>query len=262
MYTNMIIGAEFRQSGRTYSPCGVSITDTNDFVTDDQSAISTYNTDVFCDIGQATIPVYSNLKDIPADRLPNRLNIKVTDEAYPKKARWVNTNFRLKLLGGASEQVGEYDYIQMREVSSGKFELNTQEPVGNNQEPVGILPVLIPFIPLIIKVACIIVTALVLTACVCMVLNSIFAFTLPGGVSGAERQITATKKLITYPDGSWAVYDTTTGNVDTSGAKPQTWVSQFSMLIVLGIIGVVGAIVFVKYGVPYIKRQMPKPKPG
>jgi hypothetical protein len=243
----MIIGAEFRQSGRSYSPCGVAITDMNDFVTDDQSVISTYNTDVFCDIGQATIPVYSNLKDIPADRLPNRLSIKVTDEAYPKKARWVNTNFRLKLLSGAtSEQVPVYDYPSLKEIT----------PKDN----VGVLPVpLIPFIPLIIKVACIIVTALVLTACICIVLNSIFAFTLPGGVTGAERQITSTKKLITYPDGSWAVYDTTTGNVDSSGDKPQSWVSQFFMLMVLGIVGVVGAIVFIKYGIPYIKKKMPKP---
>jgi hypothetical protein len=244
---NGIIGAELRENGRVYSPCGIAISDASDFITDDQYVIGTYNTDVFCEIGQAVIPVYSNLKDIPADRLPNRLTIKVTDEAYPKKARWINTNFRVKLLSGASEQVSEYTFYNPYETSI--------------EEPVGILPALIPFIPLIIKVAAILVTALILTACICTIFSSILAFSLPGGVSGAERQITGTKKLITYPDGSWDVYDTTTGGTTQSGAKPESWVSNFFMLMVLGVVGVVGVILFFKYGVPYIKKTMAAPAP-
>ncbi len=105
-----ILGAELKNAGRQYSPCGVGITSDNDFITSDMSVIRMYNTDVFCNVKGVTIPVYSNLADIPATRLPNRISIKITDDAYPLKARWVNTNFRLEYLtapGCSTCSIGE-----------------------------------------------------------------------------------------------------------------------------------------------------------
>jgi len=233
MYAN-IIGAEVRSSDRRYSPCGVAIVCENDFITSDMDIISMYNTDVFSEIGSVTIPVYSNLADIPASRLPNRLSVKVTDEAYPPRARLVNTNFRVEYLGPYSS--------------------------GPASEHVGVFPIVIPWV-FLIKVAAVIVAVVIVGAVICTIFNAILALMLPGGVSGAERDISDTRKLITYPDGSWAVYDTTTGEITDSGDKPQMWLSGLIVPIVLGVAGLAGIYIFVKYGMPMISGAIKKPRP-
>ena len=236
MYAN-IIGAEIKKAGRQYSPCGVAVLGDSDFITSDINAISVYNTDVFCDIGTAQVPVYSNLADIPASRLPNRMSVKVTDEAYPSRARLVNTNFRVEYLGGyPSSQATQTD---------GKS--------------IGVV-VVIPWL-FLIKVAAVLVAIVVTGAVICTIFNAVHALMLPGGVSGAERDITDTRKLITYPDGSWAVYDTTTGDIIDSGDKPEMMLAGLIVPIVLGIAGIAGIYVFVKYGMPMISGELKKPRP-
>lgn len=238
MFRN-IIGAEMKKAGRQYSPCGIAVIGDSDFITGDMDAISVYNTDVFSEIGTAVVPVYSNLADIPASRLPNGLSIKITDEAYPPKARWVNTNFRLEYLGGGGSPGGC--------------------STCSVDEPIGILPVLIPFIPLIIKVAAVVVVALAVAFVIAQVRNAILAWMLPGGVSGHEREIDDTHKLVTYPDGSWALWDTEKGEAVESGDKPEAWVTSIIVPIVLGVAGIAGIYIFVKYGMPAISRALPKP---
>jgi len=233
VYSN-IIGAEIKKAGREYSPCGVAVVGDSDFITGDMDAISRYNTDVFCEIGTAQVPVYSNLADIPAARLPNRLTVKVTDEAYPSSARWVNTNFRVEYLGGY--------------------------PSSNAGESIGAAPFVIPWL-LLIKVAAVLVVTVVVGAVICMIFNAVHAIMLPGGVSGAERNITDTRKLITYPDGSWAVYDTTTGEIIDSGDKPDLTIAGLIVPVVLGVAGIAGIYVFIKYGMPVISGELGKPRP-
>jgi len=234
MYAN-IIGADMRRSDRQYSPCGVAIVCKNDFITSDMDIISTYNTDVFSKIGSVTVPVYSNLADIPASRLPNRLSVKVTDEAYPSRARLVNTNFRVEYLGGY--------------------------PSSPSGESIGVFPVIvIPWV-FLIKVAAVLVTIVITGAVICMIFNGILAMMLPGGVSGAERDITDTRKLITYPDGSWAVYDTESGDIVDEGDKPSFMLSGLIVPIVLGVAGIAGIYVFIKYGMPAISGAIEKPRP-
>jgi len=232
-----MIGAELKMNNRKYSPCGVAITSDSDFVASDFDLINTYNTDVFCRIGVAVVPVYSNLADIPAASLPNGLSVKVTDEAYPSKARWVNTNFRLDYLYPGSD-VGS---------------CSSCHSVG----AVGFVPPV--WLPFVIKVAAAIVLIVAVGYVVVRILNSVLALMLPGGVSGHEREITDTKKLITYPDGSWAVYDTTTGEIVTSGVKPDTWAAGIIVPIVIGVAGIAGIYVFVKYGMPALTGAFGKP---
>jgi len=235
-----MIGAELKMNNRKYSPCGVAITSDSDFIASDFDLINTYNTDVFCKIGVAVIPVYSNLADIPAASLPNGLSIKVTDEAYPSKARWVNTNFRLDYLYPGSD-VGS---------------CSSCHSVG----AVGILPVLpVWLLPFIVKVAAVLVVTVAIGYVIGQIRNLILAFQLPGGVSGHEREITDTKKLITYPDGSWAVYDTTTGDVVDSGDEPDTWAAGIIVPIVIGVAGIAGIYVLVKYGMPALTGALSKP---
>ena len=231
-----MIGAELKMNNRKYSPCGVAITSDSDFVASDFDLVNTYNTDVFCKIGVAVVPVYSNLADIPAASLPNGLSIKVTDEAYPPKARWVNTNFRLDYLYPGSD-VGY---------------CSSCHSVGAVGFPVWL-------IPLIIKVAAVLVVTVAVGYVIGQIRSLILAWQLPGGVSGHEREITDTKKLITYPDGSWAVYDTVTGDVTTSGDKPDTWVTSIIVPVVLGVAGIAGIYVFVKYGMPALTGAFGKP---
>ena len=228
-----MIGAELKMNNRKYSPCGVAITSDSDFIASDFELVNTYNTDVFCRIGVAVIPVYSNLADIPAASLPNGLSIKVTDEAYPSKARWVNTNFRLKYLSPSSD-------------------------VGSHS--VGAVGLPVWLIPLIVKVAAVLVVTVAVGYIIGQIRNLILAWQLPGGVSGHEREITDTKKLITYPDGSWAVYDTVTGDVVDSGDKPDTWVTSIIVPIVIGVAGIAGIYVFVKYGMPALAGTLSKQK--
>lgn len=231
-----MIGAELKMSNKRYSPCGVAITSDDDFVSSDVELVNTYNTDVFCRIGTDVIfPVYSNLSDIPAASLPNGLGIKVTDEAYPLRARWVNTNFRLEYLYPGSD-VGS---------------CSSCHSVG----AVGV----VWWLPLVVKVAAVLVVTVAVGYVIGQIRNLILAWQLPGGVSGHEREITDTKKLITYPDGSWAVYDTETGEVVDSGAKPDTWVTSIIVPIVLGVAGIAGIYVFVKYGMPYLSGALSKP---
>ena len=241
MFSN-VIGAEIKKAGRQYSSCGVAVIGDSDFITSDIDAISVYNTDVFCEIGTAVVPVYSNLADIPASRLPNGLSIKITDEAYPPKARWVNTNFRVEYLGGLSSSPGEC-------------------PTCSVGQPIGILPVLIPLIPLMIKVAAIIVVSLAVAFVIAQVRSAILAWMLPGGVSGHEREIDDTHKLITYPDGSWALWDTEKGEAVDGGDKPEDWVTSLIIPIVLGVAGIAGIYIFVKWGMPAIAGALPPPKP-
>ena len=232
----MAIGALLKMNNREYSPCGVAITSDGDFISSDFDLVGTYNTDVFCRIGQAVIPVYSNLADIPASSLPNGLSIKVTDEAYPSKARWVNTNFRLEYFAPSSD-VGYCGTGGCQSVGA-----------------VGV----VWWLPLVIKVAAILVVTVAVGFIIGQVRNLILAWQLPGGVSGHEREITDTKKLVTYPDGSWAIYDTNTGEVVTSGAKPDTWVTSIIVPIVLGVAGIAGIYVFVKYGMPALTGALGK----
>ena len=240
MFVN-IIGAEIKKAGRQYSPRGVAVIGDGDFITSDIEAISMYNTDVFCDIGTAQVPVYSNLADIPASRLPNRMSVKVTDEAYPLKARWVNTNFRVEYMGISSPS----------ECSTCSI-----------SEPVGVLPFVMPWL-LLIKVAAILVVVVAIGAVICMIFNAIHALMLPGGVSGAERDITDNRKLVTYPDGSWDIYDTETSEIIKGGIKPEMLLSGIIVPIVLGVAGIAGIYIFIKWGMPAIARKMPllKPKP-
>jgi len=238
-----IIGAEVRKVERQYSPYGVAIVDSNSFIADDINLITKYNTDVFCEIGNITIPVYSNLADIPAATLPNGLSVQITDEAYPARARLRNTNFRLEYLGPFYESdVGVCHSCSV-------------------DKSIGILPLFIPLLPLLIKVAIAIVAVVVATACICTIFNSVFAFTLPGGVSGHEREITDNRKLITYPDGSWDVYNTDTGEIVTGGDKPGTWVTGIIVPIVLGVAGIAGIVLFIKYGAPALSKALTKAKP-
>ena len=238
-----IIGAELRNADRQYSPYGIAIVDSNSFIADDINLINKYNTDVFCEIGNVTIPVYSNLADVPAATLPNGLSVQITDEAYPAKARWRSTNFRLEYLGPFYESdVGECYSCSV-------------------DKSIGIPPVLIPLMPMLIKVAVGIVALVLATACVVTIFNSVFAFTLPGGVSGHEREITDNRKLITYPDGSWDVYNTDTGEIVTGGDKPGTWVTGIIVPIVLGVAGIAGIVLFVKYGAPALSKVLDKAKP-
>jgi len=230
-----MIGAELKMNNRKYSPCGVAITSDSDFVASDFDLINTYNTDVFCKIGQAVIPVYSNLADIPAASLPNGLSIKVTDEAYPSKARWVNTNFRLEYLSPGSD-VGS---------------CSSCHSVG----AVGV----VWWLPLVVSVAGFLVKVVAVGFLIGMITNAILAWQLPGGVSGHEREITDTIKLIVYPDGSWAVWDTVTGETTDSGDKPDTWVTSIIVPIVLGVAGIAGIYVFVKYGMPALTGALSKP---
>lgn len=238
-----IIGAEVRDVERQYSPYGVAIVDSNSFIADDISLINKYNTDVFCNISNVTIPVYSNLADIEAATLPNGLSVMVTDEAYPAKSRLRSTNFRLEYLGPFPESdVGVCHSCSV-------------------DDSIDIAPFLIPLLPLLIKVAVAIVAVVVVGAVIVTILNSVFAFTLPGGVSGHEREITENRKLITYPDGSWDVYNTDTGEIVTGGDKPGTWVTGIIVPIVLGVAGIAGIVLFVKYGAPALSKVLTKAEP-
>jgi len=237
MYAN-VIGAEIKKADRQYSPCGVAVLGDSDFITSDIEAISMYNTDVFCEIGTAQIPVYSNLADIPASRLPDGLGIKVTDEAYPPKARWVSTNFRVEYMS-VSSPAGEC-------------------PTCSVGLPIGI-PVFL--LPLVAKVAAILVISLAVGFVICQIRNLVLAWMLPGGVSGQEREITDKKKLIVYPDGSWAVYDTETSEVVDRGDKPEPGIAGFMIPILLGVAGIAAIYIFVKWGMPAITRAMPPPVP-
>lgn len=241
MFAN-IIGAEIKQADRQYSSCGVAVISDSDFITSDMDAISVYNTDVFSEIGTAQVPVYSNLADIPASRLPNGLSIKITDEAYPQKARWVNTNFRVEYLGGLSSSPSEC-------------------PTCSVGQPIGIFPLLIPLIPLIIKVAAVVVISLAVAFVIAQVRSATLAWMLPGGVSGSEREIDDTHKLITYPDGSWVLWDTEKGEAVDGGDKPGTWVTSIIIPIVLGVAGIAGIYIFIKWGMPAIAGAIPPPKP-
>lgn len=222
----MIIGAEIKKAGMQYSPCGIALTSDDDFVINDIRLKETYNTDVFFTVGKGTaIPVYSNLSDIPL-RLPDKSMLKVTDEAYPSRANWLNANFRLDYYGLGSSDC----------TSCG-------QSVG--------------FIWWVFVIAAV-VTGIVVGAVIAIFFAGIQSILLPGGVSGHEREITDKRKLIVYPDGSWAVYDTETSEIVDSGDKPAMLLSSIVIPIVLGTAGLVAIYVFARYGIPMIARKVPK----
>lgn len=204
------------------SPCNADVSIGDDFITDDSLAISTYNTNVFCEVGGVTVPVYSNLSNIPLN-LPDRTMIKVTDDAYPSKSRQINVNFRLK----------NYPWIG-------------DKPTGESSG-VGLFPWSYLFVAIITVVSVGFVIA--------MIRSLILVWLLPGGPSGQERQITPTVKLITNPDGSWDLWDTETNTIIKSGSKPD-WTGDIIIMILLGVAGIAGIYVFVKHGVPYLVKTV------
>lgn len=230
----MIIGAEVKKAGRQYSPCDVAMISNDDFIISDSVLKENYNTDVFCDVGRGqAVPVYSNLSDIPL-RLPDRSMLKVTDEAYPARARLVDANFRLDYYGSSPS-------------------LSTDECHSYGQS--------VGFVWWTFVIA-VVVTGIVVGAVIAIFFSGIHSLLLPGGASGQERMITDKRKLIVYPDGSWSVYDTDTSEVVDSGEKPEATIMTIVIPIVLGVAGIAAIYVFIKWGMPVIARELPKLKPG
>jgi len=230
----MIGSNELRYAGRTgiaYSPRGVALTSKDDFISDDMSAVAFYNTDVFCHYDTGVIPVYTNLADIPASTLPNHLLIKITDEAYPLVSEQLNANFRLEYLG----------------IGGRPGELGVGQPIG------------FVWWWFLMKVAAVVVVSLAIRAVVCEVINLVVAWRLPGGASGHEWEIDDTHKGITLPDGSGGIWDTEKGEWVSQWDKPDVGLMDYVIPIMLGVAGVAGIYVFVKYGMPAISRAA-KPK--